>query len=1199
MLNNWKIQHKMLLMPGIAAAALLVILIVSNVFDERDTKLLSQIETEYYPALQLSRDLEEGLKEIQRRLQDAVAAADTDMLGDAGAKWIELQKKLEAEGAHADRLKALRVGIQDYYLLAYSTSQKMIEDKNLEDLTSALEAMKTKYNAIRRKLAVNTVSDNEKMRVAFATTRLNRKITSTIIAGAASMLIVLLGVLSFRFTGSITRPLGEVVKAANAIAHGNIDIKLEVQTNDEFGVLATAFNTMARNIKESLAEKEQQAWLKNGLSELSEKMGGEQNTASLAQNVISYLAGYIQAQLGAIYVLDDDNILRLAGSYAYDKGRAASGEFIFGQGLVGQAALNRKTILLEDVPEDYVKVNSGLGETTPKHLLVKPFVFENDVKGVIELATVRRFAEQQLSFLESAIDGIAVAFTSAQSRLRLHSLLDRSQQQAEALQAQEEELRHANKELEEQARSLRESEARLQAQQEELRQTNEELEEKTQALQKQQDDVRKKNTELQLARRLLEEKARDLELANRYKSEFLANMSHELRTPLNSLLILARLLSENKDGNLTLRQVEFAQTIHAAGADLLNLINEILDLSKIEAGRMELHIERTLLVEFVASIERGFRHVAEQRGLGFQAVIDNGVPVEIYTDIKRVEQVVKNLLSNAFKFTTRGGVGLRIYRPDERANLSAAGLDWRHAVAFAVHDTGKGIAQEKQKIIFDAFQQEDGTTSRKYGGTGLGLSISRELAKLLGGEIHVESQPGKGSTFTLFIPEKPATSMPDAKMERLGPVVVVAPEKRSIGAGAAEAKRTFQKRVTVVVEDDKHDLKPDDKSILIIEDDPQFAKILGELVREKGFKRIISGDGETGLELAEAYAPSAILLDVGLPGIDGWAVMDRLKDDPKTRHIPVHFISGAGKDHEAMRKGAIGYLTKPASIEKLEAAIQKIESVISRDVKKLLIVEDDERERKSLAALLDGSDIDTKAVGTGTEALQLLKAEIYDCVVLDLGLRDMSGVELLEHIRADEAISHAPVIIHTGKELTRPEENELAQHAASVIIKGARSPERLLDETSLFLHRVEANLPEEKRRILRMLHDQDAVLKDKRILLVDDDMRNVFALSSVLEERGMQTVIGKNGREGVDALKKNPGIDLVLMDIMMPEMDGYAAIREIRTERRFANLPIIAITAKAMKGDREKCIEAGASDYLSKPVDPDKLLTLLRVWLYK
>ncbi len=1198
MIGNWKIQHKMLLMPGLAAAALLLVLIVSYVFDERDRKLLTQIEAEYYPALQLSRDLEEGLKEIQRRLQDAVAAADTDVIDEADAEWMKLQKRLETKDAHADKLVVLRVEIEQYYLLAYDTSLKMIENKSSEDLTPAFEAMARKYNAIRRKLEENTKSDKEKMRVAFATTRFNQKITTAVSVGAAGLLIVLLGVLSFTFTGSITRPLAEVVNAANEIARGNIDIKIEAGTGDEFGVLANAFNTMAGEVKASLAEKEQQAWLKSGLSELGEKMGGEQTIASLAQNVITYLANYVQVQLGALYVLDDDNIFRLAGSYALDNSINPFGEFIFGQGLIGQAALSRNTIVLDEVPDDYLKISSGLGAAAPKSVIVKPFIYDDEIKGVIELAAFHRFSEQETAFLQLAVDGIAVAFNSAQSRLRLQVLLERSQQQAEALQAQEEGMRHANKELEDQARSLRESEARLQAQQEELRQTNEELEEKTLALQKQKDDIRKKNTELELAQRLLQERAKDLELANRYKSEFLANMSHELRTPLNSLLILARLLGENKDANLTPRQVEFAQTIHAAGADLLNLINEILDLSKIEAGKMDLHIERTLLVEFVASLERGFRHVAEQRGLGFDVVLDDNAPQEIYSDIRRVEQVIKNLLSNAFKFTTRGSVGVRIHRPNDREKSSRAGLDWQKAVAFAVHDTGKGIAIDKQKIIFDAFQQEDGSTSRKYGGTGLGLSISQELAKLLGGEIQLESEPGKGSTFTLYIPENPAALKPDQKMEDAQPAVAA----QKVGSRAAEAgvvKSAIQKRVTVVVEDDKHDLKPNDKSILIIEDDPQFAKILGELVREKGFKRIISSDGETGLELAEAYVPSAILLDVGLPGIDGWTVMDRLKHNPKTRHIPVHFMSGAEQSHEALRRGAIGYLMKPASIEKLGSAIQKIEGMISREVKKLLIIEDDERERNSLTALLEGSDIDTKAVGTGREALSLLKSETYDCVVLDLGLRDMSGVELLEHIRAGETMSHAPVIVHTGKELTRPEENELAQHAASVIIKGARSPERLLDETSLFLHRIEANLPEEKRRILRMLHDKDAVLKDKSILLVDDDMRNVFAVSSVLEERGMKTVIGKNGREGIDALKKNPRIDLVLMDIMMPEMDGYAAIREIRKEERFMNLPIIAITAKAMKGDREKCIEAGASDYLSKPVDPDKLLTLLRVWLYK
>lgn len=1209
--------------------------------ESKNEKLLTQIEATSYPSLELSRDLEEMLASVQRGMQDAVAAADMELLKDVDKQWVTLLKRLAEARQYATldtkKLDSLRIELMEYYDVARQVTIQMIAGKMDESLTATLSKMTMKYNGIKEKLVANTRRDKEEIAAAFALTRANYQTSIVVITLTILLCLFSLSGLSTFAVHSISKTLRDVVRAAKEIAKGNNDVELEIHSRDEFGELAKVFTilirttkelteaanaigagdysvpvpirgeidilgnalaTMKKNLIEVSKENERQLWLRKGRTELNDKLRGEQGIAELAQNVITYLAGYIQAQLGAIYVLDDDNILRLAGSYAYDRTHNPSGEFIFGQSLVGQAALSRQTILLEEVPDDYIKINSGLGEATPKHLIVQPFVFDEEVKGVIEIATVHRFTEQQLAFLQLAIDGIAVAFNSSQSRLRLQVLLERSQQQAEALQAQEEELRYANKELEEQTRSLRESEARLQAQQEELRQSNEELEEKTLALQKQKDDIRKKNTELELARGLLEERAKDLEAANRYKSEFLANMSHELRTPLNSLLILARLLAENKDSNLTPRQVEFAQTIHAAGADLLNLINEILDLSKIESGKMELRIERTRLAEFVATLERGFRHIAEQRGLDFRIVLDNSAPAEIHTDIQRLEQVVKNMLSNAFKFTSRGGVGVRIYRPDERVKFSAARLDWRKAVAFAVHDTGKGIAQEKHKIIFDAFQQEDGTTSRKYGGTGLGLSISRELAKLLGGEIQVESEPGKGSTFTLFIAENPEALKLEEKLDGTQPSAIAAPAPRPL-ADVDALKANVRKRVTVVVEDDKHDLKPDDKSILIIEDDPQFAKILGELVREKGFKRIISTDGETGLEFAEAYKPSAILLDVGLPGIDGWTVMERLKDNPKTRHIPVHFMSGADKSQQAMRKGAIGYLTKPASIDKLDSALQKIESVISRNVKKLLIVEDDERERKSLVSLLGDSDIATSAVGTGKEALQLMKSEAYDCVVLDLGLRDMSGIELLEQIRTDSVISPAPVIIHTGRELTRPEENELAQHAASVIIKGARSPERLLDETSLFLHRVEANLPDEKQRILRMLHDKDAVLKDKRILLVDDDMRNVFALSSVLEERGMKTVIAKNGREGIDALMKNPPIDLVLMDIMMPEMDGYTAIGEIRKQGRYANLPIIAITAKAMRGDREKCIDAGASDYMSKPIDQDKLLSLLRVWLYK
>jgi CheY-like chemotaxis protein/HAMP domain-containing protein len=1231
-----KIKHRIILIPTLTTAAFLVILALSRFLDARSEKLLSRIESRYYPSLELSRDLEKMLTSIQRGLQDAAAVADMGLLKEADARWEILLKRLD-EGSEnaaldAEKLNRRRIELQQYYHLARPATLRMVEGKRDDELTAALESMTAKYNGIKEQLESDTRRDKEEIAAAFASTRKNYQTSMGVIAGTTMLCIILLVGLSTLAARSITRPLNEVVRVAQEIAKGNNEVELDIHSRDEFGELAKVFTslirttkaltraanaigagdysvpvpirgekdilgnalaTMKKNLTEISKENERQLWLRKGRAELGEKMSGEQDPMAMAQNLINFLAPYLNAQIGAVYVLDDDNVLKLSGSYARDQQQNLRGEFKFGEGLVGQAAIERKTILLDEVPADYFKIHSGLVEGVPQNVLIKPVVYVEEVKGVIELGALHRFTEQQMAFLNMAMDGIATAFNAAQSRLRLRAFLQKTQQQAEALQAQEEELRHTNEELEEQTRFLKESEARLQAQQEELRQTNEELEEKTQALQRQKDDVRKKNFDLEEARRLLEEKAAALELASRYKSEFLANMSHELRTPLNSLLILAKLLAENKEGNLKPRQVEFAKTIHSAGSDLLKLINEVLDLSKIEAGKMELQIERAKLADFVAALERNFRHLAEQRRLGFQIYLDGAAPTEIHTDIQRVEQVVKNLLSNALKFTAKGGVTVRIGRPDNQIDLSACGLDPRKAIAIAVIDTGKGIAKDKQKLIFEAFQQEDGTTNRKYGGTGLGLSISRELASLLGGEIRLQSEEGKGSIFTLYLPERLVPGLPAKSLE---------PAVGSLATASAEAPSApaiEEPSVTVVLEDDRHDLMPADRSILIIEDDSQFVKILSELIHERGFKCIIAGDGVTGLEFADAYMPRAIMLDIGLPDMDGWTVMQRLKDNPRTRHIPVHFMSAADKSREAMRMGAIGFLSKPASLESLDAAFQKIEDLISRDIRKLLIVEDDERERQSILALLGDSDIRATAVGTGREAYDLMKSAMYDCVVLDLGLHDMPGIELLKKIRNDSDLAHTPVIIHTGRELTKLEETELARQAERIIIKGAKSAERLLDETSLFLHRVEANLPEEKQRILRMLHDKDAVLKGKKILLVDDDMRNVFALSNMLEEKGMETVITKNGREAIETLNKDPQIDLALMDIMMPEMDGYAAIREIRKQERFESLPIIAITAKAMRGDREKCIEAGASDYLSKPIEADNLLSLLRVWLYR
>ncbi|MCG2758352.1 MAG: response regulator, partial [Desulfobacteraceae bacterium] len=963
--------------------------------------------------------------------------------------------------------------------------------------------------------------------------------------------------------------LRNVVKQAGRIAEG--DYTVEIKPHSEHDELGIALHKMTSSLKEMVADYERRNLLKSARMELNDTMRGEQNIAELAKNIISYICEHIGAELGALYIVEKD-MLSMTGSYAYQKINEQFKKIEFNEGLIGQAAQGKKRILVTDIPDDYIKIGSGLGNALPRHILLIPFLVEDTLKGVIELGSFNEFSDFNLTFLDETSEGIAIAVNTAQSRQEMANLLEQTQQQAEELYSQQEELTQINEEL--------------QVQQEQLRQSNEELEEQTQVLEKQKENIQKTNLELNKARRLLEKKSNDLEASSKYKSEFLANMSHELRTPLNSILLLSKLLSDNKDDNLTKKQVEFAHTVYTSGSDLLTLINEILDLSKVESGKMELHIEDVNIHDLALKIEQKFQHIAIEGGLSFNIDLANDIPSHIRTDRQRIEQIINNFLSNSFKFTNHGEVKLRIARPVHNTKFSISGLTPSNAIAFSVSDSGIGIPKDKLRLVFEAFKQVDGTTSRKYGGTGLGLSISRELAKYLGGEIHLESEEGKGSVFTLYLPEKIESK--------------VVTKETSLKKGVQKIQMIDKQanKSGLIIKDDRKELSPDDKSILIIEDDPNFVKILCDLSREKGFKILVAGDGETGLHFADYYKPSAIILDIGLPSMDGWAVMSKLKENPETRHIPVHFISVSDKNLDAMKMGAIGFLAKPVSMEKLEQVFRKIDNMISKPQKNLLIVEDNEIQKNAIVELLGDKDILITTASTGHEAYEHLQSGLFDCIILDLGLPDMSGVELLAEIKNDEDLLNIPIIVYTGKELTKEEEITINEYAEKIIIKGAKSPEKLLDDTALFLHRVEANLPEEKQKMLRMIHDKEAIFKDKKILLVDDDMRNVYAITNILEEKGVYVLAGKNGKEGLDQLNNNPDVDLVLMDIMMPEMDGYEAIREIRKQHRFKKLPIIALTAKAMKGDRAKCIDAGANEYLAKPVDTDKLLSMLRVWLY-
>ncbi len=997
---------------------------------------------------------------------------------------------------------------------------------------------------------------------------------------------------------NLTTQVRAIAEVSTAVTKGDLTRSITVEAQGEVAALKDNINEMILNLKDTTQKNMEQDWLKTNLARFTRMLQGQRDMTTVAQMVLSELAPLVDAQQGVFYVNTSSNgepLMRLLGGYAYKKRKNLANEFQAGEGLVGQCTLERERILVTNVPNNYVYVSSGLGEAPPNNIVVLPVLFEGDVKAVIELSTFQTFSDTHLTFLDQLTESIGIVLNTIAANTRTEDLLQQSQSLAAELQSQQDELKKTNEQLEQQAESLRESEELLKSQQEELQQTNEELQEKAELLARQKAEVEAKNREVEEARWEMEEKAEQLALTSKYKSEFLANMSHELRTPLNSMLILSRQLSENNEENLSEKQVQFAETIHSSGSDLLSLINDILDLSKIESGMMGVEISEVSVSDIAEQLERSFHQVAQDKNLEFMIERAENLAPTLYTDDKRVQQILMNLLSNAFKFTEEGKVVLTISPAplDETYHLESlkrAG----EVVAFAVRDTGIGIPTEKQRIIFEPFQQADGTTSRKYGGTGLGLSISREIARLLGGEIRMISTPGEGSTFALYLPRHYVLA---------GATSASTGQKRvSLGASEIEAAWTpvesfdseaitLLSRESAAILDDRNDIESGDRVVLIVEDDISFAGILLDLAREKGFKGLVATSGTMALALAQKYKPAAITLDIRLPDRDGWTVLDRLKHDPETSHIPVHIITVEEERQRALKQGAFNHVQKPVTHEDLDKTFDEMRDFNDRRIRKLLVVEDDDVQRMSVVELIGNGDVKTTAVATGEEALKILKDERFDCMVLDLKLPDMSGFELIEKLQTDLGRYDLPIIIYTGKELTRKEELHLKKVADAIIVKEASSPERLLAETALFLHRVEANLPEPKRRMLEKFHRTDPVLAGRKVLVVDDDVRNIFALTSALEAHGMEVVHAENGQEGIDLLKATSGIEAVLMDIMMPEMDGYEAITAIRQMAEFKQLPIIALTAKAMKADRDHCLEVGASDYISKPLDirlPDR-----------
>ncbi|NJO79114.1 MAG: response regulator [Cyanobacteria bacterium RM1_2_2] len=1155
-----------------------------------------------------------GEQEVLQPYQDAVANLDSSLqkVQQLTADNPDRQQRIEALISLVDaRTEVINNRINIRREQGFAAAQQAFRTDDGRELNEQIDQIIAELKQ-REESLLEERSKAARLAVARA---------ANIIAYSVPLYILSFSTIGFLLSRGISRPLRKIAGIAEQVGSGDLSANMPVmERQDEIGTLNNAFRDMIVSLRAITRSNDEQTWLKSNLTDLTQMLQGQRNLTTVAQLILSKLAPLVQAQQAVFYVLDAETeppVLKLLSSYAYQERKHLSNQFCLGEGLVGQCALEKQQIVLTEVPTDYIRIRSGLGEATPLNIVVLPVLYEDQVTAVLEFASLQQFSQMHLTLLNQVAQNIGVVLSSIASNTLTAQLLEQSQLLTATLQERQAELEESNQRLEEQAEELKKSEILLKEQQEELQQTNEELqqlneelEEKAELLAVQKREVEQKNQAIEAARQQLAEKAEQLELSSRYKSEFLANMSHELRTPLNSLLILARLLADNGDNNLTEKQVEYSRTIYSAGNDLLELINDILDLAKIESGMMLLNLESILFADLKTYLERTFGQVADNKALEFRVELAESLPPAIVSDPKRLQQILKNLLANAFKFTEQGSVTLRISTVDKVSNLEA---DLSPVIAFAVQDTGIGIAPEKQKVIFEAFQQADGTTSRKYGGTGLGLSISRELAHLLGGRIELNSQLGRGSTFTLYLLNATQSGV----------------SQDGQGKGSQDSRQNFNQNFSrddqesvpqppptpadmeellpstlprssapLLLPDDRNGVQSDDRVLLIIEDDLNFAKILLDMARKQGFKGIVSLQGGTGLALAQEFKPDAVMLDLRLPDMDGWTILDRLKHNSNTRHIPVHILSVDEEQQRGLQLGAIAYLQKPVSAEAITQALTNIKGFVERRVRQLLVIEDDPVQADSIIELIGNGDVKSTAVHTGAEALHLLRSQVFDCIVLDLGLPDMSGFELLNQIKQESELAKLPIIVYTGKELSRAEETELRRLAETIIVKDVQSPERLLDETALFLHRVQANLPQPKRQILEQLRQEDPVLANKKVLIVDDDVRNIFALTSLLERYQMQVIYAENGREGIVELEANLDTNIVLMDVMMPEMDGYETTQTIRQQSRFRSLPIIALTAKAMQDDREKCLAAGASDYITKPVDTEQLLSLLRVWLY-
>lgn len=1111
-----------------------------------------------------------------------------ELLGDNG---VQLQQLAKLESAYRKRLARLEILID---------AKKLGGAIDLNDMSAGKQHMDT----IRSLVKQMGIIENNLLRDRTEALNKASEFTPVIIIVAAFLAIIITFIFFYRMNKdielrsklqdeliekdiAISKRINMIQDVSYKLSGGDYAVRVEDKGDDNLASISVALNKMASSLEKSFNELADREWLQTGLAGLNEAVIGNDNMQSVTGKILSFIAGYTGSQVGALYINVNNEQLELENGYAL--GDATLIEKIkFGEGVVGQSAKDRKLIVLRDIDEKAVVISTTSSQIKPTSIVVFPAIFEGEIKAVVEFGSLNNYNDRDLVFFRNISENIGIAINTVQAREKVQELLEETQSQAEELMSQQAELEQINEELEAQAQQLQTSEEELKVQSEELIETNALLEEKSSSLEQRNFLIQQKNTEI-------ERKAEELALSTKYKSEFLANMSHELRTPLNSILLLSRLLSENNEKNLSADQVQYASVIQTSGKGLLQLIDEILDLSKIESGKMTFEYLPVSISKITKGMDALFAPVAKENNIEWSINVHGEIPPVIETDEQRLEQILKNLLSNAFKFTSQGSVQLNINPDKNRPGY----------ICFSVKDTGIGINEEKQDLIFEAFQQEDGSTRRKFGGTGLGLSISRELAKLLGGEIILSSKTGEGSEFTVCVPGKQGVGVVTVQKEKQfttvsaaassapapSPKPVILPEKEMTGR-----KLFISEIIPEEIADDRNEITPGDKIILVIEDDVNFAKALMNFARQKGYKVISAVRGDVGIELARQYLPAGILLDIQLPIKSGWEVMEAIKSNPYTKHIPVHMMSSYQMKKESMLKGAVDFINKPVAFEQLDTIFDKIKYVLEKKENKVLIIEDNYKHAKALAYYLETYQVNTEIFHTVEDSVKSLNKKNVDCVILDKSVTEDNSDKLLETIRGNEGFENLPIILFTGKSLSQPEEFKLKKYADAIVMKTANSYQRILDEVSLFLHLVQ-NPEENEAGFERKIMEENS-LRGKTVLLADDDVRNIYSMTKSLEKYQMKVVPAMDGKEALELMKSNP-VDVVLMDMMMPAMDGYETIQSIRSKPQYKGLPIIAVTAKAMTGDREKCIAAGASDYISKPVDLDQLVSLLRIWLYE